>query len=67
MVPNNFSHEVHNILMEYPWFYFFSSLLAKYPQLNDFISIYRKQRKFVLQVFDGLLKKIGKNHFKVLK
>ena len=63
MVPNNFSHEVHNILMEYPGFYFFLSLVAKYPQLNDFISIYQKQCKFELQVFDRLLTKIGKNHF----
>ena len=67
MVPNNFSHEVHKILMEYTGFYFFSSLIAKYTQLNDLISIYQKQCKFELQVFDRLLTKIGKNHFEVPK
>ena len=67
MVPNHFSHEVHHTLLENPGFYFFSSLVAIFPQLNDFMSIYRKQGKFELQVFDRLLKKFGRHHFKVPK
>ena len=49
------------------WVLLFSSLIAKYPQLNEFMSIYRKQGKFELQVFDRLLKKIGKIYFWVHK
>ena len=67
MVPIQFAHEVNHILWSDPGFYFFSSPVAKYPQLNDFMSIYRKQGKFELQVFDRLLKKIGKIHFRVYK
>ena len=67
IVPNHFSQEVHHILLEDPGFYFFSRLVAIFLQLNDFLWIYRKQGKFELQVFDRLLKKIGKHHFDVLK
>ena len=43
------------------------SLVVKYPQLNDFMSNYRKQGEFELQVFDRLLKKFDRHHFKVPK
>ena len=40
--PPQFSHKVDNVLWIIPKFYVFSSFLANFTHLNDFMSIYQK-------------------------